>query len=92
MPDNLESHTIRLLREMRAEMQEMRVENVSFREEVTDRFDKTDQQIQELGIAVAALSTDLKIVKKDAEAIKETGAIIEGRLVRIEKQMGYVKA
>jgi hypothetical protein len=35
---------------------------------------------------------DLTIVKKDVEDLKETSSIIEGRLVQIEKQTGYVKA
>ncbi len=86
MPDNnIESHTLALLREIRGEM-------VAFREETATRFAEVRADIAELQIGVAAISADLKVVKKDVEDLKETSSIIEGRLVRIEKQMGYVKA
>jgi hypothetical protein len=36
--------------------------------------------------------TDLGVVKQDVEDIKETARLIEGRLVRLEKHAGLVKA
>jgi chromosome segregation ATPase len=41
---------------------------------------------------VAVLKEDVADLKKDVADLKETSAIIESRLVRIEKQHGYVKA
>ncbi len=84
MTDNVESHTLALLREIREEIKEMR--------EQTSLIPQMARDIAELQIGQAALSADLKIVKKDVEDVKETSSIIEGRLVRIEKQLGYVKA
>jgi hypothetical protein len=48
--------------------------------------------VSELGIAIAATRADLGIVKQDVEDIKETARLIEGRLVRLEKHAGLVKA
>jgi hypothetical protein len=92
MTDNVESHTLALLREMRSEIASFRGEFVSFREETANNFSEVKADVAELQVAVAALSADLKIVKKDVEDVKETSSIIEGRLVRIEKQLGFVKA
>ncbi len=95
MTDNVESHTLALLREIREEMKEMRSETRQEIGEVRQELAEIRQQtavipqmakdIAELQIGLAALSADLKIVKKDVEDVKETSSIIEGRLVRIEK-------
>jgi hypothetical protein len=84
MPDNIESHTIVLLREIREEIRDVR--------EQTNLIPQIRADVTELQVAVAVLSADMKTVKKDVAELKETASIIEGRLVRIEKQMGYVKA
>ncbi len=84
MSDNIENHTIALLREIREEIRDMR--------EQTNLIPQIRADVTELQVAVAVLSADMKTVKKDVAELKETASIIEGRLVRIEKQMGYVKA
>jgi len=90
--------------EMRGHMTEMREHMLEMRGQ-TQHIPQIRADISELQIG-QALSADLKIVKRnvedlqknagdlqrDAGDLKETGSIIEGRLVRIERQLGYVKA
>ncbi|MGO9986011.1 MAG: hypothetical protein ACLPIX_17610 [Rhodomicrobium sp.] len=106
MPDNnVESHTLVVLREIREavrgnteEIRELREAVRGNSREIREMREQTNlipqikSEIAELQIAVAAVSTDMKIVKKDVEDLKETSSLIEGRLVRFEKQTGCVKA
>ncbi len=92
IPENVDFHFLaaqnaRILREM-GEMREQ-----------TSLIPQMRRDIAELQVGQAAISVDLKAVKKDVEDLKkdvadlkETSCIIEGRLVRIEMQHGYVKA
>ncbi len=90
--DNVESHTLALLREIRAEI------NAKF-DTVNGKLDQLQAdvkqlqgEVQELQVGQAALSADVKGVKKGVEEVKETNSLMEGRLVHIEKQLGFVKA
>jgi hypothetical protein len=99
IPENLDLRFIavqnmRILRElgdMRDEVTETRGQMIEMRQQ-TQHIPQIRADIAELQIGQAALSADLKIVKRNVEDLKETGSIVEGRLVRIEKQLGYVKA
>jgi hypothetical protein len=106
IPENLDlrfiaAQNMRILRElgdMREQGTDMRSQMTDLREQMTEMRGHTQHipqiraDIAELQIGQAALSEDLKIVKRNVEDLKETGSIVEGRLVRIEKQLGYLKA
>jgi predicted nucleic acid-binding Zn-ribbon protein len=77
--------------DVREQMTEMRWHMTEMRGQ-TQHIPQIRADISALQIGQAVLSADLKIVKKDVEDLKETGRIVEGRLVRIERQLGYVKA
>jgi hypothetical protein len=99
MADEPENLTLKLLREMRAEMREgfaeLRGQIVEMKAEIVD-MQAGDQRRD---IAIAAISADLKITKELLERVHETqqnqGArlnVIDGRLAIIEKHTGLVKA
>jgi len=92
MTDEPENLTLKLLREMRAEMRE------GFEKAFGD-LEKLSGSVSELQVAVAALSVDLKETKRTVEQVHETqknqGArlnAIDGRLALIEKHTGMVQA
>jgi chromosome segregation ATPase len=65
------------------------------KEDVADlKKDVSDlkNDVSDLKKDVSDLKKDVGGLKADVSDLKETGAIIESRLVRIEKQHGYVKA
>jgi chromosome segregation ATPase len=85
MTDEPENLTLRLLQEMRAEMRE------GFEKAFGDLAELRGS-VSELQIALAATRTDIGVIKADVEDIKETARLIEGRLVRLEKHAGLLKA
>ena len=85
MADEPENLTLKLLREMRGEMRE------GFEKAFGD-LAELKRDVSELQIAVAATRTDTGVIKADVEDIKETARLIEGRLVRLEKHAGLLKA
>jgi hypothetical protein len=85
MTDEPENLTLKLLREMRAEMRE------GFEKAFGDLAELRGS-VSELQIAVAATRADIGVIKGDVEDIKETARLIEGRLVRLEKHAGLLKA
>lgn len=99
MSEEPENHTIRLLQEMRAEMRERfdkvdeRFEEIDKRfEQIDKRFDKIDSDVAQLSETSGKTIDAVLALSKNAEELKETSAIIEGRLVRIEKRLDLVKA
>ena len=91
MTDEPENLTLALLREIRGEMRE------GFEKAFGDLAELRGS-VSELQVAVAALSVDLKEMKKTVEQVHETqknqGArlnAIDGRLALIEKHTGMVK-
>ena len=99
MTDEPENLTLKLLREMRAEMRdgfaELRGEIVEMKAEIVDMQAGDERR----DIAIAAISADLKITKHLLEKVNETqqnqGArlnAIDGRLALIEKHTGMVPA
>jgi hypothetical protein len=85
MADEPENLTLKLLREMRGEMRE------GFEKAFGDLAELRGS-VSELQIALAATRTDIGVIKADVEDIKETARLIEGRLVRLEKHAGLLKA
>jgi hypothetical protein len=92
MTDEPENLTLALLREIRGEMRE------GFEKAFGDLAELRGS-VSELQVAVAALSVDLKEMKKTVEQVHETqknqGArlnAIDGRLALIEKHTGMVQA
>jgi len=94
-----ESHTLRLLREIRSEMRdgfaELRGQIVEMKAEIVDMQAGDERR----DIAIAAISADLKIAKHLLEQVHDTqknqGArlnAIDGRLALIEKHVGMVQA
>ncbi len=84
MADETENLTIRLLQEMR--------------KEIGARFDGVDSRLDELSVAVAVLSADLKTIKEDSGDLRRGQKIIEtelralrGRVERIEDKLDPVK-
>ena len=99
MADEPENLTLKLLREMRAEMRdgfaELRGEIVEMKAEIVDMQAGDERR----DIAIAAISADLKIAKHLLEQVHDTqknqGArlnAIDGRLALIEKHVGMVQA
>jgi len=99
MTDEPENLTLKLLREMRAEMREgfaeLRGQIVEMKAEIVDMQAGDERR----DIAIAAISADLKITKELLEKVHETqqnqGArlnAIDGRLALIEQHTGLVKA
>ncbi len=63
MADELENHTLHLLREMREE-------NAAFREEVRLGFQAVNGRLEKLETAVAGLKTDVAELKKDVAELQ----------------------
>jgi chromosome segregation ATPase len=101
-----ENATLRLLREMRAENASFREEvkqgfaKVGERFNGVDaRFDKLESAVSELQVGFAAMRADQGRMAGTLETIHEDQQLhgsrlnaIEGRLARIEKHVGLVKA
>jgi chromosome segregation ATPase len=91
---------------MRAENASFREESAAFREEVKqgftkvgERFDKLESAVSELQVGFAAMRADQGRMAGTLETIHEDQQLhgsrlnaIEGRLARIEKHVGLVKA
>ena len=74
-----------------AELREMRGQTAQIPEMRSD-LGVLKGDVSELQIAVAATRADIGVIKGDVEDIKETARLIEGRLVRLEKHAGLLKA
>lgn len=106
MSEEPENHTIRLLQEMRAEMRERfdkvdeRFEEIDKRfEQIDKRFDKIDSDVAQLSETSGKTIDAVLALSKDVEQVKETSSLvdarlntIDGRLARIERHTGLVKA
>ena len=92
MTDEPENLTLKLLREMRAEMREGFEKAFGDLTELRGSVSELRGSVSELQIALAATRTDIGVIKADVEDIKETARLIEGRLVRLEKHAGLLKA
>jgi chromosome segregation ATPase len=95
-PENL---TLKLLREMRAEMREGFEKSFGELAELRQGFVELRGSVYELQIALTATRVDVAAIKTDVETIRETqqnqGArlnAIDGRLALIERHTGLVKA
>ena len=79
MTDNVENHTLVLLRETREEMNEIRSSNAEIRQGLSEVLQQTAlipqmaRDIAELQTGQAALSVDLKIVKKGCGRSRSAG-------------------
>ncbi len=73
------------------ELSEARSERGEMREQIK-LIPQIAKDVSELQIALAATRTDIGVIKADVEDIKETARLIEGRLVRLEKHAGLLKA
>ena len=59
MAEDTESHTIRLLQEMRAEMRGMRGDITGLRSDMNERFDEVDTRIDGLTHMIVLLSANM---------------------------------
>lgn len=84
MTDEPENHTLRLLREIRDTQAGFHSELTAFRAEAGKRFD-------ELEVAVATVSADLRIVKARAETIDERLITVETRMNAVERRLGRIE-
>jgi hypothetical protein len=78
MADELENHTLRLLREMREEMR--------------SGFNDVHSRLDQLDVAVAAVSADLKITKEKVESIDDRLETIGGRMNSVERRLARIEA
>lgn len=88
MTDEPENLTLKLLRDIRSDIAKVR-------EEMREGFERTDAQIAEVKTETAhipGIAAEVAALGVDAEDIKESLSIIEGRLVRLEKHAGLVKS
>jgi hypothetical protein len=97
--DEPESHTIRLLREMREEIKQGFTESGNRLDSMDHRLDSMDQRLTEIEVSLAAARADQTrangLLETVADVQKNQGArlnVIEGRLALIEKHTGMVNA
>ena len=91
MPDVDLNFLAEQLARVLVELREMRGQTVQIPEMHAD-ISSLRRDVSELQIAIAATRADVGVIKADVEDIKETARLIEGRLVRLEKHAGLLKA
>lgn len=91
MPDVDLNFLAEQLARVLVELREMRGQTVQIPEMHAD-ISSLRRDVSELQIAIAATRADIGVIKGDVEDIKETARLIEGRLVRLEKHAGLLKA
>ncbi len=104
--DNVESHTIRLLQEMRGEMSEFRQEMTGFRQDTERRFNVLEPAaVNLIGTVTAIAKTQeqhtalllahnekLVEIQRAQNVMEKDMRGIRGRVERIEDHIGLVKA